>query len=103
MTSKPKIPSSYLPCTWRCVTPIDDAWREIGVAFNLAGGVTRLRLSVEHARHLSESIAHYLRDHDARLQSAMSSEMPSEAKSIPEECECVCPPAMSSIACSGLG
>jgi hypothetical protein len=68
-----RVPPSYLPATWRNVTPVNDVAAVIGVGFDVVGGsAIRLRLSVEHARHLSDAIAEYLRDHDTRVQPTVS-------------------------------
>lgn len=81
-----RIPAAYLAATWRNTTPVDDHASEIGIGFNLAsGGAMRFRLDVIGARHLAESIAHYLLEFDARSQSNTSSGSPSVAVSTPDE------------------
>ena len=72
-----RLPNLYQPAMWRGTTCVDDNHRELGVSFDMAGDTSiYLRLSVEHARHVSESIADYLRDHDIRVHSTSSSGIP---------------------------
>lgn len=81
-----RLPPIYKQATWRNVTPVDDGFRELGVGFDLATGETiRMRLSVDHAKHLAGAISGYLVDHDVRIQSDKSPGMPSDSVSTPDE------------------
>ncbi len=55
---KSKIPESYNASTWRNTLPVDN--KEIGIGFDTENGVIRLRISLESAKHLSETIAEEL-------------------------------------------
>jgi hypothetical protein len=98
-----RIPPSFKKAAWRSTSPVDLHYEEIGISLTLEDGwVLRLRLSVADAKRLAESVASYLEDHAVRSHSEMSSGMPSTDVSIPDEGLKVCPPEMSSAACSGV-
>lgn len=61
-----RIPPIYQASTWRNTTPVDAG--EIGVGFDVSGSAIRLRLSLADARHLSDSIADYLRSKMGKQQ-----------------------------------
>lgn len=83
-----RIPSSYRPATWRGTLPCDAG--ETAVSFNLGdGSVLRLRLPVDSALHLAESLADYLVEAGYAVrtnsQSRSSSGSPSVDGSMPDE------------------
>lgn len=81
-----RIPAAYLSATFRNSTPIDPVFNEMGVGFNMADGtIIRLRLNVEHARAMAESVGDYLRDHFEEAHSCTSSGIPSVDVSMPDE------------------
>ncbi len=53
------IPKSYKPASWHCVLPVDPGGC-MGLGFNVAGEVIRLRLSVDDVRKLAGAIVGYL-------------------------------------------
>ncbi len=53
-----KIPESYKDAKWRNTLPVDNG--EIGIGFEIDGEIIRLRLSLESAKHLSETLIEYL-------------------------------------------
>ena len=80
MTGRRRIPPSFNDATWNGTLPVDVAYGEMGVSFNVENGdVLRLRLPVDSARKLAESIRDYL---DAS-QSPKSSGIESAPGSIP--------------------
>jgi hypothetical protein len=80
---RPRIPKSYDAATWRNSTPSDGG--AIGLGFNLADGrVVRLRLDLESARHVQETLVVFLGT-QGRCHSDKSAGIPSSAVSTPEE------------------
>lgn len=62
-----RLPDIYDRASWRSTTPVDRKSERVGVSFDSEIGHTvRLSLDVTSARHLLETLAAYLRDHDAR-------------------------------------
>ncbi len=77
------IPASFRPAAWRGTTKAS-ADGYIGVSFDEASGeVIRLKISVESAKQLRDSLAFYL----SIFQSERSGEIPSSPGSIPDEGE----------------
>lgn len=59
------IPPSYVPARWHCTLAIDPNTQETGIGFTQAdGSVIRLRLSVNDARLLAESLVDFLEVYD---------------------------------------
>ncbi|OWW18426.1 hypothetical protein [Noviherbaspirillum denitrificans] len=78
---KRRIPSSYLAAGLRNVTPVDAAYNEIGIGFNVGDEVVRLRLGVMDVRGMIADLEYYL----IRCQSPTSSGAPSVDVSTPDE------------------
>lgn len=55
-----RLPASYVPATWRNVTPVDVEAGAIGIGLNLPSGTVRVALAVEGARQLAEALTEYL-------------------------------------------
>lgn len=55
-----RLPQSYVPATWRNVTPVDAEAEAIGIGLNLPSGTVRVALGVEGARQLVEALTEYL-------------------------------------------
>ena len=80
------LPTDYQRAEWRCTLPVDPATQRMGIGLNFPdGSVARFSISCESARKLSASIAGYL----LSSQSEMSSDMPSDAVSTPDDGEIV--------------
>jgi hypothetical protein len=67
------LPACYASATWRNTTAVDGTQKALGIGFDAKGNPIRLKLSLESARHLAETLAQHLGDYD-RSQSAKSSE-----------------------------
>jgi len=80
-----RTPKSYRPAKWRCTLPAD--LDGLGVAFDTAEGTPiRLRLDLESARHLRQSLAEKLRNYERTTShSDRSAGMSSEPGSTPDE------------------
>lgn len=78
-----RLPSVYSEARWRNTTPVDDDGM-IGIGFDLSASTLRLKLRIEDARHLMETLREYVGQHQSsRSHSETSSGMPSEAVSTP--------------------
>lgn len=87
MTEAHAIPRSYVTATWRNTTPIDRQAQAIGVGFTLESGeIVRLRLDLDSARHLVETLSGYIADYGSySSQSDRSAGIPRVDGSMPEE------------------
>lgn len=57
---------SFIPATWRGTTAVNHETRMMGISFDTENGTVRLKLDVDSARHLSESIAEMLQFYEER-------------------------------------
>lgn len=82
-----RLPKCYVSASWRNTTAVDVATQSIGVGFNLASSeILHLKLDLESARHLAESLSEYLTHYGRAIsQSDKSSGIPSVEVSMPEE------------------
>lgn len=83
-----RLPPSYVPATWRNVTPVDAETRAIGIGFDLPSGTVRMALPLEGARHLAEALAEELDRYGYRRtqsHSDKSAGIPSVEVSMPDE------------------
>lgn len=55
-----RLPRSYVPATWRNVTPVDAEAGAIGIGLNLPSGTVRVALALDGARQLAEALTEYL-------------------------------------------
>lgn len=82
------LPPSYVPATWRNVTPVDLKRGVMGLGFNLPdGSVMRFAVAAAEVAGWLESVQSYLAAAGIHSQSPMSLESPSEPKSVPEDGE----------------
>lgn len=81
------IPESYQNVTWRGTLAVSQASNEIGISFNSEEGTAiRLRLSMECAKHVSETLSDYILTAE-KDQKDKSSGMLSFSGSTPDEGE----------------
>jgi hypothetical protein len=60
VASMTRLPESYVPATWRNVTPVDAEAGAIGIGLNLPSGTVRVALGIDGARQLAEALTEYL-------------------------------------------
>ncbi|WP_265214373.1 hypothetical protein [Herbaspirillum lusitanum] len=75
-----RIPAIYVPASWRNTTPVDDSTDEIGIGFETRDGIIRLRLSVDSANHLADSVADYINSYACRTHSDGPAALPKNQK-----------------------
>ena len=81
------IPQSYVTATWRNTTPVDREAQAIGVGFTLESGeIVRLRLGLDSARQLAETLSGYLTGYGSYgSQSDKSAGIPRVDGSMPDD------------------
>lgn len=64
-----RIPAVYVPASWRNTTPVDEGVDEIGIGFESREGIVLLRLSLDSAKRLADSVADYINGYACRTHS----------------------------------
>jgi hypothetical protein len=81
-----KLHPASVDVSWRSTSKVDDRYQDIGITFNSSdGSVIRLRTDIASAQHLSESIAEFLANYAARVQSFNPSGIPRVDVSSPDD------------------
>ncbi len=88
------VPDSYLPAAWRCTLPVDPVEGVLGIGFDYPEAcITRLRLSVDDARLLAESLTEALVAYDGHQEPKVEptlNQVLSELSSIKRELRLLC-------------
>lgn len=58
------IPDSYKPASWRCTLPVDQESGDLAIGINVGDEVVRVRLSIQHAEALAQTIFDAIEKHD---------------------------------------
>lgn len=88
------VPASYLPSKWRCTLPVDPVEGVLGIGFDYPEAcITRLRLGVDDARLLADSLTEALAaydGHQASEEKPTLNQVLSELSSIKRELRLLC-------------